>query len=503
MTPSGTAIVLTADRTLMANYRTLLGGMMASSQTTTTPQWLVERLLAPPAPVVGGQSLIAPLGLRRIEAALVAGGVSPAEIAVVDEQHLAEVMGPATRVVAVSMGEPLGIGMSSTTMTAVTGGCIIPRQWFERLLRKVNELKTRVAPQARVVAGGPGAWQLASDAASRQALGIDLVVEGYAEGNGAAIIKALQRGESLPAVVSGQGVPATRIPPVRGATTMGALEVSRGCGLGCKFCTLGQVPMEHLPLETIMADARTNLAAGNTSLCVLSEDLLRYGAAGMRCVPERLLDLLTCLRGLPDLRLIQGDHVNVSSVQQYTDEQLKAVALLLTGGQPGARPWLNTGVETASGELLAAQGGRPKMGGVDPARWGEVCAQQLQRLCRAGFMPMASLIMGLPGETAADVAICRQWLRQLADWPLTVFPVLYAPLAGGAAGEAPALTAAHWQLLREAYEMNFRGVPRMFWGNQKAAGEGLGRRLVMQLSGQVNVLQWRRLLRRRQREAQR
>jgi radical SAM superfamily enzyme YgiQ (UPF0313 family) len=502
MTPPGSPLVLTADRTLMARYRTLLDGMMAASQTTTTPSPLLHHLLAPAAPHPGGQCLVAPLGLRRVEAALVAGGAAVGEIVVVDERHLREVMGPATRVVAVSAGEPLGLGMSSTTMAAVTGGKIVPQQWLERLLQRVSRIRAQVAPQARVVLGGPGAWQLAADPAGRQALGVDHVVVGYAEGNVAEVLLALQHGESLPEVITGQGVSPEHIPPVRGATTMGVIEISRGCGLGCEFCTLGEVPMGHLPAETILADAQTNLAAGNTSLCVLSEDLLRYGASGVRCVPGRLLELLGQLRALPGVRLIQGDHVNVSSVRQYTEEQLAAVADLLTGGKPGARPWLNVGVETAAGELLAANGGRPKMAGLDPDQWGAECAEQLRRLCRAGFMPMASLVMGLPGETPAQIEACRQWLHELTGWPVTVFPVLYAPIHGEPQSPPP-LTPAHWQLLREAYELNFRGVPKMYWGNQTAAGEGLGKRLLIQLLGQVNVVQWRGLLRRRQREAQR
>ena len=70
------------------------------------------------------------------------------------------------------------------------------------------------------------------------------------------------RQETVPEVVPGGWHPAVPIPPIRGASTMGVVEISRGCGLGCSFCTIARVPMVHLPPETMLADVRTNVAAG-------------------------------------------------------------------------------------------------------------------------------------------------------------------------------------------------------------------------------------------------
>ena len=65
----------------------------------------------------------------------------------------------------------------------------------------------------------------------------------------------------------------------------------------------------------------------------------------------------------------------------------------------------------------------------------------------------------------------------------------------GESGPDPAhLTRAHWQLMRECYEFNFRGVPLMYWDSQLGAGVGLARRLVIQALGQGNVVLWRTLL---------
>ena len=77
----GFPIVLTADRTLMADYRVLFDGMLSASQTTTTPDLFMRLLLA--RPLWGGavHARRAPIGLRRIEAALLDGVFSRDDVA--------------------------------------------------------------------------------------------------------------------------------------------------------------------------------------------------------------------------------------------------------------------------------------------------------------------------------------------------------------------------------------------------------------------------------------
>ena len=87
-------------------------------------------------------------------------------------------------------------------------------------------------------------------------------------------------------------------------------------------------------------------------------------------------------------------------------------------------------VETAAGELLKANGGAAKMGRYPAADWGALCAEQLRRLCRAGFFPLVSLVVGLPGEQDADVRATLDWVRSLHDERLAIFPVFHAPIDG-------------------------------------------------------------------------
>ena len=488
----GFPIVLTADRTLTADYSLLFDGMVAASQTSTAPPLLFERLLMPRGRPSGVRTAVAPLGLRRIEAALLSDGFSPEEVVVVNEGQLAAAIGPATRIIGISSGEPTGMGMNSSTMTAINGGRIYPELMFRRLLRKIHRLNRDVS--AKIVLGGPGAWQIAGNPQKCRELGIDHVITGYAEDNVAATFRSLLRQEAMPQAVPGGASSAASIPPIRGASTMGVVEISRGCGLGCSFCTIGRVPMIHLPSSVILADVQTNVSSGRPNIALLSEDFFRYGATGVKADPPALLALVRSIREIPPVRLIQIDHASVASVAQYDDSQLQTLHDLLVGEDPRRYLWVNVGVETAAGELLKQAGAAAKCKRSEGESWGEVCARQLRRLSKARFFPMASLMIGLPGARDEHLQETLAWGESLGDQRLAVFPVLYAPVDGSPPLDPRSLRPAHWALIRACYRLNFRWVPWFYRDNQIAAGVPFVRRKVLQLLGYGQVVQWKTLL---------
>jgi radical SAM superfamily enzyme YgiQ (UPF0313 family) len=498
MPPSdGYKIVLTADATLMARYDLLFDGMLAASQTTTTPGVLMKTLLMPKAKALDGRASVAPLGIRRIEAALLQGGFTPTEVAVVPPWALQDAIGPNTQVVGIGGGEPAGGGMNSSTMVGVAGGTIYPLAMYRKLLKTVRKAVDAKAPSAKVVFGGPGAWQIAQE----KNTGIDHVVLGYAEAGAAAVFRDLCDGKPLPATIEGVAPEPEDVPAIFGPSTMGVVEVSRGCGLGCTFCTIAKVPMRHIPIQTIVRDARTNVAGRQPNIAALSEDFFRYGATGIKPDPAAVIKMLEALREVDGLKLIQIDHTNIVSISQFDNAELRAVHALLTKGQRHDYLWVNLGVESASGELLAAHGGRAKIGANDPSQWAEVCRREIERLCACGFFPMVSLIMCLPGETPEHVRQTLEFVRSLRGMRVSVFPMLFAPLVGTHTPTVDDLTRLHWDLIKESYRFNFKWVPKMYWDNQVGAGVGLGKRLAIQALGKGQVLEWSALFALRGRKA--
>ncbi len=513
-TKGGHQIVLTADRLLMADYACLFDAMVAASQTTSTPRFILENLLMPvprPNPL---PAKVAPLGLRRIESALVHAGH---EVCVCHPDRLVDAIGPETKIIGIATGEPLGKGMNSSTMVAIAGGRIWPQVFFEQVLLSAF----KKAPNAQVVIGGPGAWQIAQEIDNpvrpneiagsagtlpAKTLGILqrlqknaqlTVVDGYCEGNIASIINQII--ETCQGLGTVKGEQPVDIPAINAAATMGAVEMSRGCGWGCEFCTIAHTPMCHLPIETIESDIVKNLEGGQTSLSLLSEDFFRYGSSGAKVKPETLIKTLTKLRENKAVKLMQIDHVNVSSIAQFSDQELLEVRRLLTLGQQHEYVWVNIGVETASGPLLARNGGRAKMAGGPPEEWHAHTQEQMRRLIRAGFYPLVSIVLGLPTETPDEARQSLRWVQELSDQRMSVFPVALAPL--GQSDPLPSLTKTHWQTVIESYRLNFKWVPKLVWDNEQGSGVPTARSLAAQVIGKSQVVWWNAAFRLKQRKA--
>ena len=109
--------------------------------------------------------------------------------------------------------------------------------------------------------------------------------------------------EEIIDIVEEKGTAEKELPPIHHPSLLGIVELSRGCGRGCRFCTLSQKPMVHLPRDTILSDMETNVAGGLTSVVSGSEDFFRYGARGSRVNFDRLHGLLC------EMKKIQGNTV--------------------------------------------------------------------------------------------------------------------------------------------------------------------------------------------------
>ena len=493
------AVILVPDRTLSGEYSTLFEGIFATMQTTQVPEIVMRRLVCPPLAVdAAGRAVESPLGLRRVESALLKStALERDELVCTTPEALAKLLGPWVKVVLVSSSDPLGMGMSNTTTTNFWKGELYSRYWTRRMLEEIGRAKDEY--NFKVVGGGAGAWQWVcyDDPTARRC--IDVVFEGYFERVGPKLIAELIEGKDVEAHVSEKGARVENIQPIRGAAMLGVVELSRGCGRGCRFCSMSRTPMEHVQPDTILADMETNLAGGRESVVSASEDFFRYGSADTKPDFDKLHDLLSQMRRVEGLSFMQIDHANITSVLQLTDDQLVEVRRLLTWRKKTDFLWVNMGVESANGHLVSASC-PGKIAPFRPDDWAELVVEAAEKMTRCGFFSVFSIVFGLPGETPDDIARTLSLVEKLGQRDAVVFPIFYEPtveediLAERRFALAD-MRLDHLDLYRTCYEINFKQVPRLFWDNQRAGGVSLAKRLLMQSLGKHETASWRRTFR--------
>jgi len=347
----------------------------------------------------------------------------------------------------------------------------------------------------KTICGGAGAWQWLNDPHQCELQGIDALFLGYGEVEGVRVIRDLLNGKNVPFTTEETGTAACCIPKIHHASLLGIVELSRGCGKGCRFCTLAKKSMIHLPADTILSDIETNVANGVTSVVSGSEDFFRYGATGSQINFDALRGLLQEMQKIDGLSFMQIDHANISSVLQMSDDQLKEIRALLQWRQKSEYLWVNMGVESANGLLVAANS-TGKIHPFDPADWEDMVKEAVRRLSRTGFFPVLSVILGLPGETEEDIERTITLVKDISRQPAVVFPIFYEPvLPGEPKFTLEMMTARHLALYTMCYEINFTYVPRMYWDNQRAGGVSWFQRALVRLLGKTEVSAWRKKFR--------
>jgi len=196
---------------------------------------------------------------------------------------------------------------------------------------------------------------------------------------------------------------------------------------------------------------------------------------------------------------MQLDHANISTVAQLTDTQLQETRRLLTWEKPTQYLWINMGAESASGRLVAANC-PGKVAPFQAEDWEPLLYTTARRMTQNGYFGVFSLVLGLPGEAPEDVEKTLRFVRFLETQNAVVFPVFYEPLLEQQIQEGlkftlNKMTAAHLELYRSCYEINFRQIPKLFWDNQRAGGVSWFKRAAMQMLGKTEVYSWRKTFR--------
>ena len=216
-------IVLTADRATLSHYRhNLYLGFLSCLPDRLCPEFIYKTIVPAVEPGPGGTVKLPHLSLRAVEAACFHAGFKSEDITILPPDALESKITPDTKIVGISVHDPLGYGPATTTWSTIFKGVPFNRIYFLRLMDRVRALKRKHG--FKVVVGGPGDWQLASPATLDE-IGIDFLVLGEAEIAGPKLFGAILAGRPPDdRLVKDRPPAAQEIPPVlfKCATALGS-----------------------------------------------------------------------------------------------------------------------------------------------------------------------------------------------------------------------------------------------------------------------------------------
>jgi radical SAM superfamily enzyme YgiQ (UPF0313 family) len=465
MSSSGVKVVLTASATEMSDYNNNpFVAFVAGFAKGPVPLWLLRKTLYPPVERnPDGRAKYAPYGLRKVEALLLANGFNESEVAVVHPADLDAFVGPDTKAVGISSMDPTGMAyVSKTYSSLVGGGEPMNSIEFKALVRHSSIRKYR----PKVIVGGFGSWQLERKKVA-ESYGVDSVILGAGEETVAEIFRKAVNGEPLPRVVRAHSdIENDKVPMIKHAAIHGCVEISRGCGRNCQFCTPTMQKKLDVPLEKIIKEVETTTREGGSHITLVTEDLFLYGAKDKRFVPnkEAVVKLVKSVAEYPGVKAIQPSHMSLAPVVCNPD-MVKEVAEILID-----RSWYNhgkkpivtseTGIETGSVRLMRKyMAGKPLP--YQPEQWKETVSQAFGILNDNDWYPLATLIIGLPEEKEEDVAETLELMDDLKDYNAFYVPLFFVPLENcilmnKRGAELDSLTRIRWEFLTRCWEYNIR-----------------------------------------------
>ncbi|HUL74057.1 MAG TPA: hypothetical protein VLT86_13205 [Vicinamibacterales bacterium] len=488
MGDNGALIVLTAPFTETIDH----AGYFIQMSMASLPIWL-EGILNRKYPKwrdveynADGSAKYMPAGLRVLEAALLRE-FSAEDIVACYPDDLDKFIGPATRVVAISTHNPLGVTFAAGVYTSIFGESKQPinSHYARKMFDKVKASPYRA--NFKVLVGGSGGWQITQTNAWDE-LGVDCVVEGRSESaDTIGLFDRAIRGEALPRQLE-VGHPKDRdsilVPDKR--TTFGVVEMTTGCGRRCQFCVPDLNPQIDLPKSSIMAGVRANVRDGNKQISLATEDMFIWGQVRTDTpfyFPNReaLLDLYGSIVNTPGVEQHVLSHATIapSVVDPVLIEKLSALCL---DKSPIRLPLLSSHPEKrALVPLIGLETGSVRLGKqIMPSKgvpfaiedWPSVVINGLTVLNRNNWFPAMTLIVGSPGETDDDTRATLDLIYEVERRGLFAFfiPSIFTPLhdtrleqAKGVT-ETRQLTPLQWQLMMKCWKMNLRPGQMSWWG---------------------------------------
>lgn len=479
-------IVLTADRTLMSNYRgislaTFFGCAPALDphrdhnsfwykilKNQVTPKVLFD-FICNTIPHTNGVANYAPYGLRKVEAGLLRDGFRREDVVVAHPDHVHKFIGPETEAVGTYEMDPLGMGPVTMTFTYGRKQISYDEYYNIDLHKKINEAKKKNGSKAKVISGASGTWQYNYEPEKIEELELYAVLEGELGGIAPEIdghagrffnyliggefenmnpfrkrsdfkvdIKEFKQGDKT---IHGRFVnfwdrpDVEEIPEIVEPSMHGMVEVMRGCGRGCKFCDVTLRALRYYPPEKVKKEIEVNMKKGGlTSAWIHSDDIFVYGMdpkISKRMEPNReaLEDLFTAIMSTG---VTHTNPTHGTLAGAIADEKLIPNISNIIRAGPSNLIGIQCGFETGSLRLIEKYADR-KLAPFSPAEWHWVVKEGVKTLNENYWVPAFTLIMGLdnnetPEDSWETIQLINELEREQPESMFTTTPLTFVPI---------------------------------------------------------------------------
>lgn len=428
----GIPIIFTSNSTEMSDFNedpfiAFTGGF---------PKYVTMWYGHPPVEHNENGAKFAPYGMRKIQAILLDNGFKQEDIITTHPKYLNRFIGPDTKIVAISTMDPLALAYVDLTYSAFIGmGEPTNALEFRRLLLKQKSFK-KFNP--KVVIGGAGAWQIANKKAMNY-LGVDHVILGESETTVVDVFSKLMQNKKIPPIIQSKSPPEESIIPIRQPVIHGGVEISRGCGRNCQFCSPTMRKRRDIPIDNILNEVETNVRGGSRMITLITEDLLLYGCKNLQFIPneDAVCKLCKGVASFKSIKYIQPVHISLAAVcaapnliPKLTDifwdhsiDQIRG-RYHIHGRQIMSA---ETGIESGSPRIIEKyMKGKPLP--FSPKEWPQVVVQSMGILNDNDWLPLASFLLEMPGETEDDTLKTIELVDELRHYNVFLMPVLFVPL---------------------------------------------------------------------------
>ena len=430
----GVPIVLTSPRSEISEYSgDPFTAFLATFPRKLIPGFLLKDSWLDPKDNDDGTARFLPYGLRKVESILV-DEFGEESVASVHPDNLDRFVGPRTKVVGISTMDAMGLAYVSLTYNSLIGfgGESLDAFEFENVLKHPSLSKHR----PRIIVGGSGSWQV-RDAGKTEEFGIDAIVHGEGENVVVDVFRKALNGKPLPKEVYGKRVQADAIPLIKRAASYGVVEITRGCGRGCHFCSPTKRVRNSLPLDHIMKEVEINIRGGANSIFTATEDMFIY-QCGPKFVPNReaVIRLYKSIAQFPGVDYIHLSHASLAPavydpkmVEELTPilKQKTIYTPQLSRNYKRRFVTVLFGIESGSTRIMEKYM-RGKALPYDVKDWHEIVCQGLGIFNDNGWRPLGTIITGWPGETEDDTVKTLELLDKLKGSDILLVPLLFIPL---------------------------------------------------------------------------